>query len=186
VETQVDLCLVCGTELRATHYVQCYVCANGHVHTRWRGRRLRYRKAFLFERHDKWRRSPKVRNHIRVRLAIKRDKSVHVHKLVAQAWLPPQPSPKHVIRHLNGDQFDNRACNLAWGTHKDNADDRRLHGRSFSGESNPRAKLTEADVRRIRVLVSAGARKAPLGREYGVSAVAIGRIARRQTWSHIA
>src|SRR5687768_8506307 len=54
-------------------------------------------------------------------------KRVAVHILVARCYLPPRPSQKHEIRHLDGDKLNPRADNLAWGTSKDNADDRERH-----------------------------------------------------------
>jgi hypothetical protein len=52
-----------------------------------------------------------------------------VHRLVAEIWLP-DPLPGQIqVRHLNGDPFDNRLENLAWGTARDNAEDRMRHGR---------------------------------------------------------
>lgn len=51
-----------------------------------------------------------------------------VHSLVAREYLPPRPTPDHEIRHLNGNRFDNRATNLAWGTHAENMADAKAHG----------------------------------------------------------
>lgn len=56
-----------------------------------------------------------------------------VHKLVARDYLPPRPSMQHEIRHLDGNKLNSRAENLAWGTAKENADDREKHGRTSRG-----------------------------------------------------
>jgi hypothetical protein len=56
-----------------------------------------------------------------------------VHSMVAAAYLPPCPSCDHEIRHLDGDKTNNAATNLAWGTKKENADDRERHGRTSRG-----------------------------------------------------
>lgn len=56
-----------------------------------------------------------------------------VHRMVAEAFLGPRPSPQHEIRHLNGNKEDNRTDNLAWGTRKENAEDRERHGRTSRG-----------------------------------------------------
>jgi hypothetical protein len=58
-------------------------------------------------------------------------KRVAVHRMVAEAFLSPRPSPEHEIRHLNGDRKDNRARNLKWGTRSENAQDRVQHGRTY-------------------------------------------------------
>ena len=56
-----------------------------------------------------------------------RQHDVYVHHLVAEAFLGPRPGGME-IRHLNGNQLDNRADNLAWGTHGDNERDKVRHG----------------------------------------------------------
>lgn len=50
-----------------------------------------------------------------------------VHYLVAKLFLGEKPLDKDVIRHLNGNSYDNRSSNLQYGTHKENAEDRSLH-----------------------------------------------------------
>ncbi|WP_082025680.1 HNH endonuclease [Methyloceanibacter caenitepidi] len=62
-----------------------------------------------------------------------------VHGLVASAFLPPRPSQAHEIRHMDGNKTNNEASNLAWGTAKDNADDRRRHGRTSRGSRHSEA-----------------------------------------------
>lgn len=75
-----------------------------------------------------------------VRLSLDGKRSRYlVHKLVAQNYLPPRPSVAHEIRHLNGDRSDNRVENLAWGTRKENALDREMHGRTSRGEKHSAA-----------------------------------------------
>jgi len=53
------------------------------------------------------------------RVEIKR-RCFSVHKLVAEAWLPP-PQNEHQkhIRHVNGDKSDNRVENLEWATFRE-------------------------------------------------------------------
>ena len=52
-------------------------------------------------------------------------KSLAVHVLICKTFNGPKPKEINGDRnvdcmHLNGDSLDNRACNLAWGTHKEN------------------------------------------------------------------
>lgn len=73
-----------------------------------------------------------------------------VHCLVANKFLPPRPSPSHQIRHIDGDKTNNRAENLAWGTPKENADDRELHGRTSRGPTHSsaiRAAISKMECR---------------------------------------
>lgn len=74
------------------------------------------------------------RGYLGVRLTVNGKRMTHpVHRLVAIAFLPKRPSAKHQIRHLDGNPLNNNASNLAWGTAKENAEDRELHGRTARG-----------------------------------------------------
>lgn len=50
-----------------------------------------------------------------------------VHRLIALTFHGPRPEGLE-IRHLNGDMHDNRACNLRYGTHSENEQDKVQHG----------------------------------------------------------
>ena len=50
-----------------------------------------------------------------------------VHTLIAEAFHGQRPSGLEV-RHLNDRKFDNRACNLEWGTRAENMHDRIING----------------------------------------------------------
>ena len=62
-----------------------------------------------------------------------------VHRLVALHHLPPRPSERHEVRHIDGDKTNSHAENLAWGTRKENADDRERHGRTSRGTAHSAA-----------------------------------------------
>lgn len=89
---------------------------------------------------------------------------------------------------------DNPPCvnvrHLRIGTHRDNAADMDLRGRrnaaSMPGTANPRAKLTESDVREIRRLRSEGHTLEDIAGRYPVSFKAVHHIVRRETWKHVA
>ncbi len=53
---------------------------------------------------------------------------VHVHRVVALAFLGPPP-PGQIVRHLDGDPSNNTLANLAYGTYGDNERDKVRHGR---------------------------------------------------------
>jgi len=122
---------------------------------------------------------------VRMRIA-KREVKQTVHKLIAAAFLPPQPTPRHEVRHLNGNINDPSAGNLAWGTQKENADDRERHGRTAKGERVSLAKLNEDSVREIRRLRREGLPLLEIAARFGVSDVAVSYVCKRKTWKHVA
>jgi hypothetical protein len=63
-----------------------------------------------------------------------------VHKLIAEIYLPERPSLAHEICHNDGDKTNNKAGNLRWGTRKENAADRKLHGRCMAMENLKKAQ----------------------------------------------
>lgn len=77
-------------------------------------------------------------------------KSRLAHRLVLDAFVGARPDLE--CRHLNGNPRDNRLVNLAWGTPTENQFDRFRHGTACEGETNYRAELSEADVRRVMKL----------------------------------
>lgn len=74
-----------------------------------------------------------------------------VHRLVAKEFLPECPGPNHEVRHLDGIKSNSSASNLAWGTVKDNADDRERHGRTSRGESHSLAIKRSPQADRTRL-----------------------------------
>ena len=86
---------------------------------------------------------------------------------------------------------DNRGCvnpsHLSLGTYLDNNADMTAKGRRvvLRGEAAGRAKLTESDVRAIRIARAAGAKLVPLAKTYGVYYTTIIAIVTRKSWSHI-
>lgn len=76
-----------------------------------------------------------------------------VHRLVASAFVKGRG---RVVRHKNGQRDDNRATNLMWGTHSDNAQDSIKHGTFVRGERNGRAKLTTKQVGTIKIRRQSG------------------------------
>lgn len=56
-------------------------------------------------------------------------RTTRVHVLVLEAFDRPRPKGA-VCRHLDGNPINNHLSNLAWGTHKENTEDRKRHGRA--------------------------------------------------------
>jgi hypothetical protein len=107
-------------------------------------------------------------------------KNARVHVLVCSAFHGPRPEGKEVV------ESDNRASNLAWGTHVENCADRDRHGATCRGERHHRAKLTRIQVRQIRARYAAGGpSQRCLGKEYGVSQQAIKKIVNYESWKGV-
>jgi hypothetical protein len=106
--------------------------------TGWRGHKERELTAF----HDD-------DNYLFVRLVLNgKRKKWRVHRLMAELFLPPRPSLDHEICHVDGNQLNNSVNNLRWGTRKQNADDREMHGRTSRGA--PHKEAIKAGIERAR------------------------------------
>jgi DNA-binding XRE family transcriptional regulator len=79
-------------------------------------------------------------------------KTIYIHKLVAQLFIGERPDG-FVIRHLDGNKYNNHASNLAYGTPKQNYEDVKKH-KIHAGENNSKALLNDKSVRAIRILNS--------------------------------
>lgn len=116
-----------------------------------------------------------------------------VHRLVAEAFLGPQPSPTHQVNHIDGDKLNNTLENLEWVTSAENNRHARRHGLAprntatrLRGSDHHQATLTEEAVIDIRRRV--GRRDAllnDLAIEYGVSRRTIADAANGRTWQHV-
>jgi len=108
-----------------------------------------------------------------------------VHRLVAEAFLPPRPTPTHQVNHRNGIRTDNRAENLEWVTGGENIRHsfRVLGKKAARGEAKGNAKLTETQVREIRSRWAAREAQKKIAADYGVSQTLISRIALGKAWA---
>jgi HNH endonuclease len=109
------------------------------------------------------------------------------HRLAWETSNGPIPDGLYVCHRC-----DRRACinvdHMFLGTPTDNARDMIRKGRNASlvprsGEDHPGSKLSEEDVRKIRLLYEAGFASQPwLSAHMGVSQVTISRIVRQKIW----
>ena len=121
---------------------------------------------------------------VRLTFGAKR-KRIAVHRLVAAFYLPERPSASHEIRHLDGNQMNPDASNLAWGTPAENAADRDAHGRTQRGDRHWKAKVTAEQIPVIRKLAEDGVPFRKIGAEYGISSRQVKAIATRENWAHV-
>lgn len=101
--------------------------------------------------------------------------------LVCEAFHGERPS-MNVVRHLNGNQGDDRAENLKWGTYKENVEDSVKHGTKAKGEQANRSSITEKDIQRIR---SGTESVKELAATFNVSEGAIRHIQKGRSWTHV-
>jgi hypothetical protein len=85
-----------------------------------------------------------------VRLTISRKrKKWRIHRLMAALFLSDRPSPAHEVRHLDGNRLNNQIQNLAWGTRKENADDRHWHKKTSCGHHHANSIKKAVDYARL-------------------------------------
>lgn len=109
-------------------------------------------------------------------------KTLHVHRLVLAAFGGERPKGMQA-RHLNGDSWDNRIANLAWGTKLENEADRRTHGTVPCGASHPKAKLSDEIARQVVEMYKEGTPKTRIAKAFGVYPGAIDNILAGLSWS---
>lgn len=119
-------------------------------------------------------------------------KQVAAHQLVANEFLGPKSCKKSQVRHLNGSRLNCHFENLKWGDAAMNRQDIRHHGTSSTrGERNPKAKLSDQDVRDIRKAhrdIKEGRsdmKVMELASLYGLHIATVCNIASRKAWGHV-
>lgn len=107
-----------------------------------------------------------------------------VHRRLCEEVHGEPPTPDHEAAHsCNRGKF---GCvtqgHLRWATHKENMDDKLIHGTHNRGARNWRAKLTEADIPMVRSLLGTDT-YAAIGEKFGVSASTIWQIDKGNSWA---
>jgi hypothetical protein len=107
-------------------------------------------------------------------------------RIAYELWVGKITNELHV-RH----KCDEPSCcnpeHLELGTHQDNMNDMIERGRKnvAKGERHACAKLTDDDIREIRILFGFGFGHRELGRRFSIDHKAIGAILKRKTWKHV-
>lgn len=107
-----------------------------------------------------------------------------IHTLVLETFIGPRPDGME-CRHLNGDKTDNRLANLAWGTPKENAQDKIKHCVQMRGSGIYCAILDEQKVTVIKFLLHVGISQSDIGKFFGISHKQIHKISKGITWKHV-
>ncbi len=112
-------------------------------------------------------------------------RALGVHVLVCEAFHGPRPFPGAIPLHRDGSRDNNASDNLRWGTQKENAADRRAHGRDRLGVEHHAAKLIdEHEVRAIFALSRRGLVGDEIARCFGITKGQVNRILSREMWAH--
>jgi hypothetical protein len=105
-----------------------------------------------------------------------RERRVMLHRSVMSVALGRELAPGEFVCHRDDDKRNNRPENLYLGDRKSNAADSLRNGRHPTGDRHPFAKLSDEQVRRVRLALARGEKGSDLAREYGVHRSLIGRI----------
>jgi hypothetical protein len=109
-------------------------------------------------------------------------KKIYIHRTVCELFnglsLPGQE-----CRHLDGNNQNNDASNLQWGTASENARDKILHGTNGAGEKNSMAKLTRKQVEEMRRMKSTHLLTyKEIANKFDVSRITAWRAINKETW----
>lgn len=109
------------------------------------------------------------------------EKWLSVSHAVLLAWVGPRPDGMEAC-HRDGDSRNNRLDNLYWDTPARNPS-RHLSRPAIRGSRHPNVKLTEEDVRTIRLLLADGRMSMDaIAQQFGVGITSIYRIRHGLTW----
>lgn len=115
----------------------------------------------------------------------KKRKSSYVHRLVAKCFVSNDDNKK-CVNHINGDRTDNRVSNLEWVTQKENIHHAYKTGLSKGfGETHGMAKLTDKDVKEIKLLLSKKIGQKDIAEKFNVTKAMISYINTGKSWKHI-
>ena len=123
-----------------------------------------------------------------------------IHRLVLRAFVGEPPVGMEAA-HLDGNRKNAHLDNLRWVTKKENWSHRHAHGtclcgkglllpdgtqrKALQGEKNPKAKLTEEDIRAIRAAILSGELQYLVAARYGLSRNLVYKICARKVWKHV-
>jgi hypothetical protein len=102
-----------------------------------------------------------------------------LHRAVMTVILGRQLGRDEFVCHRDDDPRNNWEHNLYVGDHSSNVADSLRNGRRVRGDSHPRTKILDAQVREIRLALSRGERGVDLARVHGVHRSTISRIKHR-------
>lgn len=118
-----------------------------------------------------------------------KDKTMRVHRLVAEAFIP-NPENKDTVNHMDGNKQNNTVSNLEWVDRTEQM----LHAYDLGlktsrvGSHNSNAKLTDEQVREIRknyIPYSKEFGTVALAEKYGVTNRVIGLVVKNKAYQNV-
>lgn len=111
--------------------------------------------------------------------------TIGVHRLVLAAFVGTANGLW--VNHKNGIKDDNRLANLEYVTPSQNTQHAYDNGLNSGprGERNKHAKLTEADVREIRKLLTLGWKHKDIAKQFNIAMPTISAIRNNKQWRHV-
>jgi hypothetical protein len=118
-----------------------------------------------------------------------KDKTVRIHRLVAEAFIP-NPEGKETVNHIDGNKRNNHVSNLEWADRSEQLYHAYKLGlkQSKVGSNNPVAKLSDEDVREIRKTYVRQSREygtVALAKKYGVTNRVIGLVVSGKSYKNV-
>lgn len=122
---------------------------------------------------------------VRLRLSDGTDRSVMVHRLVAEAFIP-NPLNLPQVNHKDSARTNNNVGNLEWCTAQENVQHSYDYGlNSNAGEKHPRRVLTDEIVKHIRALKADGWRVVDIARRLGLKYHTVSKVVHGHNWSNV-
>jgi hypothetical protein len=107
-----------------------------------------------------------------------------VHSLVAEAFYGDRPKSQ-VIRHLDDNPGNNAPDNLAYGTQKENVEDRDSKGRHSHGDRSHLSKITDEKAADAMRRLSEGETRRSVAASLGVAVSTLDAIRSGRTRKHL-
>ncbi|MCG7757516.1 MAG: HNH endonuclease [Nitrosomonas sp.] len=117
-------------------------------------------------------------------LATSRSRSVRAHRIAYRLFKGKIPEGT-VVMHTCDSPLCINPKRLAAGTHADNYADMMIKGRNVRGEGLWSAKLTEKDVKDIRLARLSNESYREIAKRYSVTKATIIAVIKGRTWKHI-
>ena len=111
-----------------------------------------------------------------------------VHRLVAEAFIGPQPDESYEINHKDRNRSNNDVSNLEWVTHKENVRliPYEVGSAARSGSKNGRVKVNEQIVSEVRNLYeNENMSVSEISFQYGIAYSTALDIVKYKTWKNI-